>query len=123
MTRDHETNRTQRGTGIGRDRGSVMLEVSVIAAVVAICAAAALLAVTAASGHAAALGCEASRQQLQVAAAGFGIPDPASAADAADVAVASPLPDRGSVTSMSTPHPSRGLRTGRVVTTQENPSC
>lgn len=93
-----------------------------IDAVVAICAAATLLAVAAASSHAAAIGCEASRQQLQVAAAGVVTPDPASEPEF-DAASTAPDPRAAGPKSTSTADSPSVSGIDELDAPKENSSC
>lgn len=72
MNRNQHTTRTDQGLGglRRRDQGSVKFELSVIVAVATIFAATAVLAVADLNSHAAAIGCHARREHVQVAALG-----------------------------------------------------
>jgi len=99
-----------------RDRGSVMLELSVIVVILTIFAATAVGAVSNATTHAAAIGCQVHREEFQVATIAAVASDPAEPALGSGRSRRAALADH-------TPMSDHDPHAAGVATPQENSSC
>lgn len=99
----------------GRDRGSMMLELSVIVAVLTIFAGTGVWAVAGVTGHAAAIGCGTQREQLQVATIAAVVSGPAEPALESG--------SRRAVLADHTPMSDHDPHAPNVATPQENSPC